>query len=60
MLGATLDIPAFTRGCEQLPPSEVEATRKFVNVSIHIERIIGAVRQCFQSVTEGITFPQDQ
>ena len=29
MRGATLDIPAFTRGCEQLPPSDVEATTKF-------------------------------
>ena len=26
MLGATLDIPAFTRGCEQLAPSDVEVT----------------------------------
>ena len=48
MLGATFDIPAFTRGCEQLPPSDVEATRKLVNVRIHVERIIGAVRQRFQ------------
>ena len=48
MLGATLDIPAFTRGCEQLPPSEVEATRKLANVRIHVERIIGAVRQRYQ------------
>ena len=44
MLGATLDIPAFTRGCEQLPPSDVEATRKLANVRIHVERIIGVVR----------------
>ena len=48
MLGATLDIPAFTRGCTQLPPSDVEATRKLANVRIHVERIIGAVRQRFQ------------
>ena len=26
--GATLDIPAFTRGCEQLAPVDVEATKK--------------------------------
>lgn len=48
MLGATLDIPAFTRGCEQLQPSDVESTRKLANVRIHVERIIGAVRQRFQ------------
>ena len=48
MLGATLDITAFTRACEQLQPSDVEATRKPANVRIHVERIIGAVRQRFQ------------
>ena len=48
MLGATLDIPAFTRGCEQLPSADVEATLKLANVKIHVERIIGAVCQRFQ------------
>ena len=46
--GATLDIPAFTRGCDQLSPGDIEATRKLANVRIHVERIIGAVRQHFQ------------
>ena len=46
--GATLDIPAFTRGHEQLAPVDVEATRKIANVRIHVERIIGSVRQRFQ------------
>ena len=46
--GATLDIPAFTRGRDQLSAEDVEATRKLANVRIHIERIIGAVRQRFQ------------
>ena len=40
MLGTTLDIPAFTRGCEQLAPSDVEARQKLANVRIHVERII--------------------
>ena len=43
ILGATLDIPAFTRGVEQLPSSDVEAMRKIANVRIHVERIIGSV-----------------
>ena len=46
--GATLDIPPFTRGCDQLPPSDVETTRKITNVKVHVERIIGVVRQRFQ------------
>ena len=43
-------MPALTRGCDQLPPRDIEfeATRKLVNVRIHVERIIQAVRQHFQ------------
>ena len=45
--GATLDIPTFTRGVSQLSPGNVESTRKLANVRIHVERIIGTVRQLF-------------
>ena len=48
LLRDTLYIPAFTRGCDQLSPADVEATRKLANVRIHVERIIGVVRQHFQ------------
>ena len=43
--GATLDIPTFTRSCDQLSPCDVEATRTLTNVKIHVERIIGAMQQ---------------
>ena len=42
---ATLHIPAFTRGKPQLTAKEVEETRRIANVRIHVERIIGLVRQ---------------
>ena len=42
---AKLHIPAFTRGKSQLSALEVEETRKIANVRIHVERVIGAVRQ---------------
>ena len=48
VMGATLDIPAFTRGRTQLSPSEVETTSKFANVHIHVERAIGTVNQRFE------------
>ena len=51
MLTATHNIPAFTRGCEQLPPADVEATQKLANVRIRVERIIGVVRQRFQTLS---------
>ena len=47
-MGATFNIPAFTRGLSQLPAKDIESTRKLANVRIHVERVIGAVRQRFK------------
>ena len=44
---AKLHIPAFTKGKTQLSALEVEETRKIANVRIHVEHVIGAVRQRF-------------
>lgn len=45
LYGATLKVPAFTRGKQQLSAKEVEATRRLANVRIHVERVIGMLRQ---------------
>lgn len=42
---AELKIPAFTRGKKQLDPIDLENTRGLAAVRIHIERIIGVLRQ---------------
>jgi len=42
---ASLHIPAFTRGKQQLSALEIEDTRNIANVRIHVERVIGCVRQ---------------
>jgi len=42
---ASLHIPAFTRGKQQLSALEIEDTRQIANVRIHVERVIGCVRQ---------------
>ena len=42
---ATLQIPAFTKGQKQLSPFELEKTRQLASVRIHVERVIGMVRQ---------------
>ena len=42
---AELNIPAFTRRKNQLDPVDVEKTRKIANVRIHVERVIGILRQ---------------
>ncbi|XP_049528511.1 uncharacterized protein LOC119462177 isoform X2 [Dermacentor silvarum] len=44
---ARLHIPAFTRGKKQLSAEEVESTRKLANVRIHVERVIGLIRNKF-------------
>ena len=43
-LGVQFIIPAFTRGKKQLSAAEVEVSRKLASVRIHIERIIGALK----------------
>jgi len=45
MMPASLQIPAFMKGKSQLSALEVENTRTIANVRIHVERVIGCVRQ---------------
>lgn len=42
---AELKVPAFTKGKKQLNPVEIEDTRRLASVRIHVERVIGVVRQ---------------
>ena len=45
MYQARLHIPAFTKGKTQLTALEVDETQSITNVQIHVERVIGMVRQ---------------
>ena len=48
VVGATLHMPAFTKGHERLSPGEfLKRARKFANVRIHVERLRGGVCQRF-------------
>ena len=47
MMQASLQLPAFTKGKNQLLAVEVEETRTIANVQIPVERVIGCVRQRF-------------
>ena len=42
--GAELIIPAFTKGRSQLSAQEVEVSRKISSVRIHVERVIGLLK----------------
>jgi hypothetical protein len=46
-LMAQVKIPSFTRGNSQLTPVDFETTRKIAHIRIHVERVIGMVRQKF-------------
>ena len=54
---AEVKILAFTRGKDQLSPLEIEMTRKIANCRIHVERVIGCVRQKYTVL--GSTLPID-
>ena len=54
---AEVKIPAFTRGKDQLSPLELETTRKIANCRIHVERVIGCVRQKYIILSS--TIPMD-
>ena len=45
---ATITMPAFTKGKKQLSGIEVEQSRQIANVRIHVERVIGLIRQKYQ------------
>ena len=45
VMKARLNIPAFTKGKNQLSALEIEETRTIANVRIHVERVIGNIRQ---------------
>lgn len=44
MYCAEVNIPTFTKGKKQLAPVDIETTRKIAHVRIHVERVIGLVR----------------
>ena len=54
-----IDIPVFTKGKAQLPAVDVEETHKLAKVRIHIERVIGAVRQQFQILSATTPLPTE-
>ncbi|XP_078665956.1 uncharacterized protein LOC144908269 [Branchiostoma floridae x Branchiostoma belcheri] len=47
-----LAMPAFTRGGKQLDPVDIERTREIANVRIHVERVIGQVKQKYKILQE--------
>ena len=57
--GASLYIPAFTRGKDQLSAMEIEKTRNIANVRILVKRVIGCVRQHFTILNATGVLPKE-
>ncbi|KAG8198010.1 hypothetical protein JTE90_001850 [Oedothorax gibbosus] len=45
---AEIKVPAFTKGKKQLSPLDIENTRALAHVRIHVERVIGVLRQKYR------------
>ncbi|KAK4885292.1 hypothetical protein RN001_001563 [Aquatica leii] len=53
-LQAQVITPAFTKGKNQLHPTDIEATRSLAHVRIHVERIIGTIRQKYRILSDTV------
>lgn len=54
LFNAELQIPAFTKGKKQLHPLELAATRSIAHVRIHVERMIGSIRQKYRIISNDV------
>nr|XP_054597190.1 uncharacterized protein LOC129163465 [Nothobranchius furzeri] len=54
LMGATLKIPAFTRGRSQRQAQDVDETHKIAHVRIHVERVIGWLRSKYAILNDTV------
>lgn len=54
LMMATIKMPAFTKGKSQMPAVELERSRKLAHLRIHVERVIGLLRQKYTFLGETV------
>lgn len=54
LFGVDVKIPAFTRGRKQLHLTELEKTRNIVHCRIHVERVIGSLREKYRILHDSL------
>ncbi|XP_056104303.1 uncharacterized protein LOC130083308 [Rhinichthys klamathensis goyatoka] len=54
LMCAEVKIPAFTKGRQQLDAKDVEETRSIAHLRIHVERVIGQVRNKYKMLSSKI------
>ena len=55
--GAKLEIPSFTKGKKQLSQREVEQSAQLSRVRVHVERVIGALKNKYTILKGPIPTP---
>ena len=55
--GGQLEIPAFTKGKKQLSQEEVEMSKQLAHVRIHVERVIGLLKNKYTLLKGPIPIP---
>ena len=54
VMGAEVKIPSFTKGRQQLSAVDVESSRSIAHVRIHVERVIGLLRNKYTILQDTI------
>ena len=54
VMGAEVKIPSFTKGSQQLSAVDVESSRSIAHVRIHVERVIGLLRNKYTILQDTI------
>ena len=54
LMCAEVKIPAFTKGRCQLDARDVEMTRKIAHLPIHVERVIGTIRNKYAILSDNV------
>lgn len=48
VIGAHLEVPAYTKGKRQLSGMDVERSRQLARVRIHVERVVGQLKKKYK------------
>ena len=54
-MGAEVKIPSFTKGRQQLSAVDVESSRSIAHVRVHVERVIGLLRNKYTILQDTIS-----
>ena len=54
VMGAEVEIPSFTKGRQQLSAVDVESSRRIAHMRVHVDRVIGLLRNKYTILQDTI------